>query len=240
MAKPTPGTRLRKLREKFGINLRDLSDATGIDFSLINKYENGRRNLSEENFGHLLEGIAQVRVKKWAERMLAVQTPAEHDALSAEMTDAERSAVWGYIEAKYRALAKRVPPGSLHAALGVTDEAPVISENPEKHLAQGYIYRPNKNSPNYWVAFVLDGRVCYQGTADTASRDEALSFLQKKVAEFSANAEAERKRQLAALENLQSVDDPIISELIESFRREIAEKDKQLEAFSRALEKQNG
>ncbi len=35
----------------------------------------------------------------------------------------------------------------------------------------------------------------------------------------------ERKRQLLALENLKSIDDPIISEIIESFRREIEEKD---------------
>jgi len=64
--------------------------------------------------------------------------------------------------------------------------------------------------------------------------------LQKKITECAAKAEAERKRQLAALENLQSIDDPIISELIESFRRELSEKDKQIEALSRTLERQNG
>jgi len=57
-----------------------------------------------------------------------------------------------------------------------------------------------------------------------------------------AERKRERQRQLAELEvfkNARNIDDPIISELIESFRREIEEKDKVIEKISRELEKTN-
>lgn len=58
------GPRLRKLRKKHGVTLRDLADACGIYFTLINKYENEERELSEETFWQLREGIDKVLERK--------------------------------------------------------------------------------------------------------------------------------------------------------------------------------
>ena len=53
----------------------------------------------------------------------------------------------------------------------------------------------------------------------------------------SRTQEAERKRQLAALENAQSLDDPIVKEVIQLFREEIDRLEKTNEFLSHELEK---
>ncbi len=58
------GSRLRRLREKHGVNMRDLAGVCGIDFSLISRYENGQRGLSEEIFWQLRDGIDKVLERK--------------------------------------------------------------------------------------------------------------------------------------------------------------------------------
>lgn len=55
---------LRWLRLTHGIRLRDLADATGIDFALISKYENGLRPMSDERFNLLRDGIEAAKAIK--------------------------------------------------------------------------------------------------------------------------------------------------------------------------------
>jgi len=62
------GPRLRKLREKHEVNLRDLAEVCGVDFSLISKYENGRRDLSEDTFWQLRDGIDKILERKEEEK----------------------------------------------------------------------------------------------------------------------------------------------------------------------------
>lgn len=50
-----------------------------------------------------------------------------------------------------------------------------------------------------------------------------------------ASASEDSTRKLSALENLRSIDDPIISELIESLRKDIAFKKELVELLTRSL-----
>lgn len=55
------------------------------------------------------------------------------------------------------------------------------------------------------------------------------------IEQLIAGASEDSTRKLAALENLRSIDDPIISELIESLRKDIAFKKELVELLTRSL-----
>lgn len=204
MIRPTLGARLRKLREKHDVNLRDLGEATGVDHSLIAKYENGRRTLSEETFEHLRAGIEDAQKlaqyksnqKNAAKKVLLAMAPkrgALHDAL---MPDA--------------------PRGALHESLGLPDSA----------LGRAVAtYQPRAAISPELVSAIVN----YVG---------ALQDGNEALAEMLVKSREDQARKLAALENLESVSDPIVSELIESFRREIEEKDQLIQAMNSELEKE--
>jgi transcriptional regulator with XRE-family HTH domain len=62
-------SRLRKVREKHDVSLRELGQATGIDFSLIAKYENDQREISEETYWQLRDGIGKILAHREREKL---------------------------------------------------------------------------------------------------------------------------------------------------------------------------
>lgn len=51
------GSRLKKIREKGGLSLKDLSITSGIDLSKIAKIEKGQINVTIVTFYHLCKGL---------------------------------------------------------------------------------------------------------------------------------------------------------------------------------------
>lgn len=286
------GPKLRMLREKAQVNMRDLARVCGIDFSQVSRYESGDVSLSPQRYCDLLDGIEKIKQEK--ERRAHVQAIADelvpkrgslHAALGMPLAPEEQELLTHVIASRvYRPensgiywvrfsvngrtyeesaateshseaidfLRKRIKDELRERREQELREARAKQEqrkrrvaaldelgmNLEKYTPSFYIYRP-EDSQNYWIKFSLNGHT-YQENANTESRDEAARFLMRRAADKFIELREQEARQLAVLENLESVDGPIISELIESFRREIAEKDALLEEMSRALEKSAG
>jgi len=203
----------RKFLEEYDITLAEFGGYAGLSKGMLSLFMSGKRDLSRE---------AWVRV-----------VVATRDLPKLQTEIARRKAEDGAKRAAGTAAKLGVPRGALHAALG----APLAPEKQElvSHVSASRIYRL-ENSQNYWVKFFVSGRT-YLESAETESHSEAIDFLWKRIEEELRESREQQKRQLAALENLTSIDDPVISELIESFRRELGEKDKQIEEMNRALVK---
>lgn len=220
---------LRELRRNHEITLSELAKVAKVSQPMLSQFERGDRNLSADAWIRTVEAIAKLLTKRRVKR-----APRLGNLQAALLLDP------GAQLAAERERREQELERSLHqlARLGVA------ITNPQKGIQEGWlrttvssVYRP-KNSQTYWIRFSVNGRAYPEENANTESKEEARNFLNKRTEEKLREQETERKRQLAALEKLQSrVDDPIISELIESFRREIAEKDKQLEEMNRALVK---
>jgi transcriptional regulator with XRE-family HTH domain len=243
----------RTKRKNVGLTQHQLAKISKIDRAVIADIEAGRRKLTNDKVGEALWGaltLTEARRSKEAFPLTVLnQTPSE---FGSRLLSVPRGAL--------HAALTELPPTEQGS-----EQRECLSEQEVERGAQlaqsefyARIYRFKNRS--YRVVLAENGRIIYHGSAETESRSEAEKFLAEKIIDIylksteSIGAEArtvlagevieklrehriERKRQLAALENLQSIDDPIISELIESFRREIAEKDKQLEEMSRTLVK---
>jgi transcriptional regulator with XRE-family HTH domain len=166
------GPRLRKLREKHGVTLRDLAEVCGIDFTLINKYENGHRDLSEETFWQLRDGIDKVREREEEEKR-------DRQALAQLFEQ-------GQIDRDTRAaLINRFFADPSFRSVYVDEYHKFGALHPDRHL----------------------------------TREQAEAIRARAGERMERNA-----RWIESLEKAQSqVNDPVLSEIILSFRNEIAE-----------------
>lgn len=229
---------LRFLRESVGLNQLELAKLSGVPQSNIHRIEVGLQDVTPRTLVRLANAI-QRKSEKRLSQAKKMRESALFRALGAPPPTEQEMEV-------FRSKKELVREERRLAAL---DWAIANPEGDNDFLgvmsASGRIYRP-KNSPTYWIEFSARGQV-FQEAANTESKDEANDFLSKRMHEKLhelREQETERKqRQLVALENLQSIDDPIVKELMESLRREIAdlqhkgvEKDKRIEEMARALE----
>lgn len=201
----------RKFLEEYDITLAEFGGYAGLSKGMLSLFMNGKRDLSRE---------AWVRVVVATQNLPKLQTEI-----------ARRKAEDGAKRAAGTAARLGVARGALHAALGVPDSNLAKALN-EKELERRE--QELEQSKQELAAIEAAGEKIQRG--DVKFSQTADGTWHALVAVSSSETDRKR-RQLAALENLQSIDDPIISELIESFRREVAEKDKQLEALSGTVEK---
>jgi len=210
---------LRQFLKEYDITLAEFGTHAGLSKGMLSMFVSGNRGLSPE---------------AWTRVLVAMGNLVSEDNAKRQGEIAKRQAEEGADRAAGTAAKLGVPRGALHNALS---GPPPTEQEMEEFRAILAVYRP-ENSRGYWVRFFVNGRI-YEESADTESHGEAVDFVEKRVEEKLRESREQRKRQLVALENL-GIDAPIITELIESFRREIAEKDEKFEALSRTLEKQNG
>ncbi len=205
------GQKLRALRDRAAVNLRELAQLCGIDFSLIGKYENGTVPLSSGRYCELLDGIEKIK----REREIEARRQAFVDTFSP-------------VAAELLPIAQALEDAGQESSLTSTEMVHALGM---LQLARAHgAYLPP------WEPSNLARALGPPNPTYVAIANNLAGKRKQPVDPEHQSKDAERKRQLAALENL-GIDAPIISELIESFRREIAEKDELLQSFSRALEK---
>ncbi len=164
------GSRLRKVREKHGINMRELAEVCGIAFPTISRYENGEREISEETYWHLRDGIGKILARREREKL-------DREALAELFEKGET---------------KPLDPEARRALVNRFFTEPEFPALYAEEYEKFYASRPNVRH---------------------LTREEAEEIRKR------AN---ERMKQLAMLEEAQSrVNDPALSEIIASFRRDV-------------------
>jgi transcriptional regulator with XRE-family HTH domain len=202
---------LRSARESAKLSQLELSRLADVPQPNLNRIEDGKQGFTARTFLRLYNAIEK--------------------RLSANHREARRSEKLMQLSQKYGPLPQR----ELMALLRKEEKAK-RAEAAEKSRKQfeaiGNLNPLAQYAPLTAIQEMNLAR--YVGIQADAVND----FFRRALAE-TQKQEADRRRQLAALEAARQIDDPIIQEIVESFRREIEEKDKVIEDISRELAKAN-
>jgi transcriptional regulator with XRE-family HTH domain len=201
---------VRSFRKQTGLTLKALGELAGLSFAMIAKFENGTRDLSEASWTRLREAMdnfAHTATENYKERI-----------------DAAKETV------------ARLSPEAVER----------IRENANRILAGDFPIKESEELDSYIAerfARILGCDVSHieslwkdpNGGAEldrlAAEKLESIPFAERSLLHQYAAAKALLDRQLRWIESIEraqsQVNDPVLSEIIQSFRSEIAELEKQ-------------
>lgn len=214
------GKKLRKFREEIGVTLEEVATLSSLTKSMISKFELGHRVLSREAEIRLVSAIVQLRARKReADRREAETRQSEAirmDRLAGEL-----------LPKKYELLLHAQTEREIDEILSGMSEAEkeaVIPLLETRNAALEKELAAKQPDPNEALANLIEGTSAGplgQFLGDILAPDRPGASERYKA--LCDQAVQERARLASRLENATSIDDPIVQEIIESFRREIAE-----------------
>jgi transcriptional regulator with XRE-family HTH domain len=246
MTPKTRGRRLRMLREKLNVSLRELAEVCGVDFSLISMYENGQRRLTSERCDQLSNGITEILNRRKQEgrfhALLRAQTEDEKARIISELTEAETEVLVRMLETYNVNLETELTKLKVE-----TQARQALVEFFEKrgHLGQ-------ESRMALIKRFFVDQKFRDWYTDEYrkfyAAHPEIPHLADEQAAEIRARANeriAERERLLVALQNARTIEEKdarlaayeaLASSVEQSLRQEVEQERKETEMYKSACE----
>jgi transcriptional regulator with XRE-family HTH domain len=198
---------LRKFRKQTGLSLAELARLASLSESMLCQFELGNRGLSNEALTRVQQALEEVKRKQKSRKLRRLRAGLTETQL-ARATKIPRKKIIQWearqIELTYEEQDRLM--GVIYDAIAKREQPPVDSPVYQKALAE------------YTAAFnaQLPDPVSLYQLLQLAGNAQPSDFIEQ------------RKEFVTRLENLKGIDDPVIAEIVESFRREIAALEKQL------------
>jgi len=202
---------LRKFREQYDITLTEFGKHARLSHPMLSQFERGDRDLSPEAWARVLAAMSSLLAEDNGKRL-------------AEIAEAEETAAKLGVVAKINLVRKLRDLSGLTQAevadlvrisdskLSLYEDGLVELTEDEKNRLVRVLHKVN---PTGWLS---------QMNSHAAIEELGKGFGKKSEERLIE----ERKGFVKRLENLNGIDDPVIAEVIESYRREIETLEKQL------------
>jgi DNA-binding transcriptional regulator YiaG len=204
---------VKESREIYDISQGELADDAGISESKLSLYENGFVDLTDAELKKLGKALmAQIKANLDMRRMPGFTDLNDPEYLEKSAAKNKEQIIKGRRSMRRRA---RLTVIALAGKIGIPEKKLRAWEKDRVKLTD--------EERKKWEEALIAARV-ERKLADPWTRPH---FMVRTLLAERDTLLAERRDFLTRLQNLSSIDDPVIAEVIESFRREIAELEQQ-------------